>query len=108
MLPAGGHSWSRVFIKDIWQLRFFKISRYRKLVVGNRVEAYTGDRAIISVGWPEASAPCPPARFSVATIIRIRIGNPGKSRKSGIFVFAASQNSDLIDWSCVRTAAPFG
>src|SRR5437773_1497382 len=63
---------------------------------------------VISVRCPESLAPCSLAWFSLSTIMRIRIGNPGKSRKSGIFVFAASQSSDLIDWSCARTAPPFG
>src|SRR5207253_5575774 len=63
---------------------------------------------VISVGWPEALGSCPPAAFCLPTIMRIWIGKPGKSRKSGIFVLAASQNSDLIDWSCASTAAPLG
>src|SRR6266700_7891029 len=43
---------------------------------------------VISVGW---SGALPPAGFTLPTIMRIRIGRPGKSRKSGIFVLAASQ-----------------
>src|SRR5213596_459942 len=60
---------------------------------------------VISIGCPEALAPCSSAWFFLApcssaglflpTVMHIRIGRPGKSRKSGIFVLAASHNSDL-------------
>src|SRR6266536_3288363 len=52
---------------------------------------------VISVGWSGALPPWLSAGFALPTIMRIRIGSPGKSRKSGIYVLAASQNSDLID-----------
>ena len=42
-LWLGRNSRRRVFVKDIRQLCFFKISRYSKFVVGNRIEAYTCD-----------------------------------------------------------------
>src|SRR5262249_41151534 len=52
---------------------------------------------VISAELSEALASCSPAAFRLPTITRIWTGRPGKSRKSGIFVFAASHNSDLTD-----------
>src|SRR6266496_2096689 len=63
---------------------------------------------VISVPCPDGLAPGLSAGISLLRIIRVRIGSPGKSRKSGILVLAASQNSDLMDWSCARMAAPSG
>src|SRR5438876_11331562 len=57
---------------------------------------------VISIGCPEPLAPCSPAGFSLPTIMRIRIGKPGKSRMSGIFVLAAFQRFVLIVLSCAR------
>src|SRR4029453_16058362 len=63
---------------------------------------------VISVPGVDGLVPGFSAGVSLLRIMRVRIGSPGKSRKSGILVLAASQNSDLMDWSCARIAAPSG